>query len=204
MEAKDFELTTDMRMLSTNELVGILTEGRNATISINSLGEQEILYGESYSMNAVLNQMPPTRRKYVEAGIELFKRISSTEKAQIRNSDHIYKEMYPIFASLEQEECWALYLNTAAKIIKKQRISSGGIASTQVDIRIVLREALLCNATSLILTHNHPSGNIHPSADDDRLTQSLFQAAKTMNIRMLDHVIVTNGAYYSYADEGRL
>ena len=204
MEAKNFELASDMRVLSTNELVGILTEGRNATFSLNSLGEQEVLYGEAYSINAVLNQMPPTRRKYVEAGIELFKRISSTERVQIRNSEHIYKEMYPILADCENEELWVIYLNQSAKIIKKKRISMGGLAATQADIRIILREALLCNATSLILSHNHPSGNIHPSGDDDRLTQNLFQAAKTMNIRMLDHVIVTNGAYYSYADEGRI
>ena len=204
MEAKNFEIATDMRMLSTNELVGILTEGRNATFSINSVGEQEVLYGESYSMNAVLNHMTSTRRKYVEAGIELFKRISSTERVLIRNSEHIYKEMYPIYASLEQEECWVIFLNQAARIIKKQRISLGGIAGTQVDVRIILKEALLCNATSLILSHNHPSGNIQPSMEDDRLTQSLKEASKIMNIRMLDHVIVTNGAYYSYADEGRL
>lgn len=204
MEAKNFELASDMRVLSTNELVGILTEGRNATFSLNSLGEQEVLYGEAYSINAVPNQMPPIRRKYVEAGIELFKRISSTERVQIRNSEHIYKEMYPILADCENEELWVIYLNQSAKIIKKKRISMGGLAATQADIRIILREALLCNATSLILSHNHPSGNIHPSGDDDRLTQNLFQAAKTMNIRMLDHVIVTNGAYYSYADEGRI
>ena len=84
------------------------------------------------------------------------------------------------------------------------KISQGGWASTQVDIRCILREALLKRATSLVLTHNHPSGNVQPSVDDDRLTQTLFQSAKVMNIRLLDHVIVSDGKYYSYADEGRL
>ena len=126
------------------------------------------------------------------------------ERQQIRNSEHIYRYFYPLMCDLPIEECWVILLNQAAKIIQAVKISSGGIASTQVDIRCILREALIKRATSLILCHNHPSGNIHPSGDDDRLTQSLFQAAKVMNIRMLDHVIVTDGAYYSYADEGRI
>lgn len=126
------------------------------------------------------------------------------ERQQIRNSEHIYKYFYPLMCDLSIEECWVMLLNQAAKIIQAVKISAGGLASTQVDIRCILREALLKRATSIILCHNHPSGNIHPSGDDDRLTQSLFQAAKVMNIRMLDHVIVTDGAYYSYADEGRI
>lgn len=126
------------------------------------------------------------------------------ERKQIRNSEHIYQYFYPLMCDLATEECWVMLLNQAAKIIQAVKISAGGLASTQVDIRCILREALVKRATSIILCHNHPSGNIHPSADDDRLTQSLFQAAKTMNIRMLDHVIVTDGAYYSYADEGRI
>ncbi len=126
------------------------------------------------------------------------------ERLQIRNSEHIYQYFYPLMCDLPIEECWVMLLNQASKVIQAIKISAGGLASTQVDIRCILREALLKRATSLILCHNHPSGNIHPSGDDDRLTQSLFQAAKVMNIRMLDHVIVTDGAYYSYADEGRI
>ena len=82
--------------------------------------------------------------------------------------------------------------------------SRGGLASTQVDVRCILREALLKRATSMILCHNHPSGNIRPSQDDDRLTHALLEAARTMNIRLLDHVVVSDGDYYSYGDEGRL
>ena len=105
---------------------------------------------------------------------------------------------------LPVEECWVLLLNQASRVIDRVRIGQGGLASTVVDVRCVLREALLKRASSLVLCHNHPSGNIAPSREDDRLTQSLFQAAQTMNIRMLDHVIISDGAYYSYADEGRL
>ena len=95
-------------------------------------------------------------------------------------------------------------LNQASKVIDTVRISRGGLASTQVDVRCILREALLKRATAFVLCHNHPSGNRTPSTDDDRLTQSVAVASKTMNIRLLDHLIVTDGGYYSYADEGRL
>ena len=149
----------------------------------------------------------PAKAVTILAASELGKRMkdeSPRERQQIRNSEHIYQYFYPLMCDLSIEECWVMLLNQAAKVIQAVKISSGGLASTQVDIRCILREALLKRATSLILCHNHPSGNIHPSGDDDRLTQSLFQASKTMNIRMLDHVIVTDGAYYSYADEGRI
>ena len=91
-------------------------------------------------------------------------------------------------------------LNQAARII----LSVGRLASTQVDVRVILHEALSCNAVSMILCHNHPSGNFQPSKDDDRLTHALLEAGRIMNIRLLDHVIVTDGSYYSYGDEGRL
>ena len=149
----------------------------------------------------------PAKAVTILAASELGKRRKEEaprERDQIRNSEHIYHYFYPLMCDLPIEECWVMLLNQAARVIQAVKISAGGLASTQVDIRCILREALLKRATSLILCHNHPSGNIHPSGDDDRLTQSLFQAAKVMNIRMLDHVIVTDGAYYSYADEGRI
>lgn len=127
-----------------------------------------------------------------------------SERKQIRCSKDIYAFFHPLMCDLAVEECWVLLLNQASKVIEPVKISQGGWASTQVDIRCILREALLKRATSLVLTHNHPSGNVRPSADDDRLTQALFQSAKVMNIRLLDHVVVSDGTYYSYADEGRL
>ena len=84
------------------------------------------------------------------------------------------------------------------------RISRGGLDQTTADVRTILREALLQRATQLALVHNHPSGNVHPSTDDIHLTHAVRDAARLMNIRLLDHVIVTDGAYYSFNDEGRL
>lgn len=141
------------------------------------------------------------------AASELGKRRKAEEpeeRKQIRCSQDIYSYFHPFMCDLPVEECWVLLLNQASRIIDRVRIGQGGLASTVVDVRCVLREALLKRASSLVLCHNHPSGNITPSREDDRLTQSLFQAANLMNIRMLDHLIVSDGAYYSYADEGRL
>ena len=105
---------------------------------------------------------------------------------------------------LPVEECWVLLLNQSSKVIDRIRISHGGLASTQVDVRCILREALLKRAVSMVLCHNHPSGNTSPSRDDDRLTEAVRRAAELMNIRLLDHLVVTDGDYYSYCDEGRL
>lgn len=149
----------------------------------------------------------PAKAITILAASELGKRRKdekTEERKQMRCSKDIYEYLHPIMCDLPTEECWVMLLNQASKIIDVIKISQGGLASTQVDVRCVLREALLKRATSIILSHNHPSGNIRPSADDDRLTQALFQAAKVMNIRMLDHVIVSDGKYYSYADEGRI
>lgn len=149
----------------------------------------------------------PAKAITILAASELGKRRKDEkqeERKPIRSSEDIYSYFHPVMCDLPIEECWVMFLNQAAKVIDVTRISQGGLASTQVDVRVILREALLKRATSMILSHNHPSGNVRPSADDDRLTQALFQAAKVMNIRMLDHVIVTDGAYYSYADEGRI
>ncbi len=141
------------------------------------------------------------------AAAELGKRRKdekTEDRKQIRCSEDIYRHFHPIMCDLPIEECWVMMLNQAAKIIDIVKISQGGLASTQVDVRCVLREALMKRATSIILTHNHPSGNARPSTDDDNLTKALSQAAKIMNIRMLDHVIICDGKYYSYADEGRI
>ena len=97
-----------------------------------------------------------------------------------------------------------LWVNMASRVIKTQRISKGGLSSTAVDVRVILKEALLCNAVSIALVHNHPSGAIRPSREDDRLTKSMADACNILNIRLVDHVIVTDGNFYSYADEGRI
>lgn len=149
----------------------------------------------------------PAKAITILAASELGKRRKDegpSERLRVCCSQDIFLYFHPLMCDLPVEECWVMLLNQASRLIDALRISQGGLASTQVDVRCILRETLLKRATALVLCHNHPSGNTRPSTDDDRLTQALSQAAKVMNIRMLDHLIVSDGGYYSYADEGRL
>ena len=149
----------------------------------------------------------PAKAITILAASELGKRRKDegpSERLRVRCSQDIFLYFHPLMCDLPVEECWVMLLNQASRLIDALRISQGGLASTQVDVRCILREALLKRAAALVLCHNHPSGNTRPSTDDDRLTQALSQATKVMNIRMLDHLIVSDGGYYSYADEGRL
>lgn len=126
------------------------------------------------------------------------------ERPAIFSSKDVYECLYPIMCDLPTEECWVLLLNQASKLIDKVRISSGGLSATAVDVRCILREALLKRASAFALCHNHPSGNVRPSKEDDRLTEQVERAAQCMDIRFVDHVILTDGKFYSYADEGRI
>ena len=141
------------------------------------------------------------------AACELGRRRKEEEpeaQPQIRTSRAVYDYFYPIMADLQVEECHVLLLNQSARIIESIKVSQGGLASAPVDIRCVLREALVRRATAMMLCHNHPSGNTTPSRQDDCLTISMRKAASAVDIVLLDHVIFTDHGYYSYADNGRL
>ena len=112
--------------------------------------------------------------------------------------------MHVRMQDLDVEEAWALLMNQNYKLIKAFRVSHGGLSETAVDVRIIMREALLNNATIVALCHNHPSNNASPSGADDRLTQIVKSACETMRIYFLDHLIITDGRYYSYREEGRV
>ena len=126
------------------------------------------------------------------------------ERITILSSKDVYECFYPLMCDLPTEECWVLLLNQGSKIIDKTKISAGGLSATAVDVRCILREALLKRASAIVLCHNHPSGNIRPSKDDDLLTKHVAQASGCVDIRLVDHIILTDGAFYSYADEGRI
>lgn len=200
---KGFEVNGNYRLMDSSELVYILT---NSAVMVNKVQEKEAVYGEEYSFDDVLAKMTPGKRTLVMAGVELYKRCNSNKNQRpvIRQSTDIYDYMHPVMGDNKTEECWAIYMNSSSRVIKRIRISSGGLNTCLVDVRVVLKEAILCEATSLIFCHNHPGGNHKPSTEDDKLTQSVVTAAKTLNIRMLDHVIICNDSFYSYADEGRI
>ncbi|NMH24579.1 RadC family protein [Flavobacterium solisilvae] len=133
------------------------------------------------------------RRRRVEETVEL-KKISSSKA--------VFDIMQPLIGELPHEEFWVLYLNNSNKVIHKSQLSKGGIAGTVVDIRLVFKMALEQNATSLILTHNHPSGKLEASNADKEITQKLKLAGEQLEIRVLDHIIITEKGYLSFQDEG--
>ena len=112
--------------------------------------------------------------------------------------------MHPKMQDLPTEEFWALLLNQNFQLIKPVRISRGGISEVTVDVRIILKEALLANATVIAVCHNHPSGSLKPSKPDDQITQRLKNSCDIMRLHLLDHIIITDGAYFSYHEKGRL
>ena len=126
------------------------------------------------------------------------------ERPDLGTATRIYNHMHPIMQDLDVEEFWVLLLNQNYRLIKKVRISHGGITETAVDIRIVMKEAVLSNCTILAVCHNHPSGNLSPSRDDDNLTRNIKRACELMRIHFLDNVIITDGQYYSYHELGKV
>jgi len=135
-------------------------------------------------------------------------KVKASERPMIKSSRDIYKLLInSVFdkETIEHHESLKLILmNRAGRVLGITQISEGGLAETSADMRIILQAAILGNACGVILAHNHPSGNLDPSAQDDLLTQRLQKAAKLMDISLLDHIILTSEKYYSYADEGRL
>lgn len=143
----------------------------------------------------------------IAAALELGRRRrgeEALEKKKIISSESVFELMQPIIGELEHEEFWIVYLNNSNKVILKTQLSKGGITGTLVDVRLVLKNALEVGATGLILAHNHPSGTLKPSKADKQITSKLQIAAENLDIKVLDHLIVTENAYFSFADEAIL
>lgn len=202
--------------LSDAELLAILIGSGNTEESAVSL-MQRVLASCGNDLNQLgkwevrdfsrFKGFGPAKSITIMAALELGKRRNlqeRPERAIIRCSNDIYEIFHPLLCDAAQEEFWVLLMNQAARVIDKVRISRGGIDQTTADVRSILREALLQRATQIALIHNHPSGNPRPSNDDQRLTQLVQKGAQTMNIRLTDHVIVTDGKYYSFNDEGMI
>ncbi len=149
----------------------------------------------------------PVKALTIVAACELWKRRAADERPEqlrITSSKDLYGYFHPILCDSNVEQCYVLLLNNMNRVIEHVCIGVGGLSATVVDIRLVMREALMKRATTIALCHNHPSGSLRPSGEDDKLTGNLSAACRVMNVRFLDHIIVTDGAYYSYNDEGRL
>lgn len=140
----------------------------------------------------------------IVAALELANRIRQAETKEltkITTSIDVFNVMQPIIGDLQHEEFWVLLLNNSSKILYKLQLSKGGITQTVVDQRMLFKIALEHLATALILVHNHPSGQLNPSQDDLNITQKIKEGAKSLDIQLLDHVIITSHHYFSFADE---
>jgi DNA repair protein RadC len=167
--------------------------------NLNALGKLSISQliqfkgiGEAKAIS-IIAALELGRRRRVEEAIELIK---------ITSSKMVFEIMQPIIGELPHEEFWIIYLNNSNKILSKSQLSKGGITGTLVDIRIVFKAALEIGATALILCHNHPSGTLVPSDADKQITKKLKLAGESLEIKVLDHLIVTENSYFSFVDEG--
>jgi len=201
--------------LSNAELLAILIGSGTPGVSAVEL-MQEVLSNCNNNLNT-LGKMTIRQLMYYKgigeakaitilAACELGKRRqmeTPEERPDMGTATRIYNHMHPMMQDLDVEEFWVLLLNQHYRLIKKVRISHGGITETAVDIRIIMREAVLANCTILAVCHNHPSGNLSPSRQDDELTRSIKRACELMRIHFLDHIIITDGNYYSYHESGK-
>ncbi len=149
----------------------------------------------------------PAKAITILAACELGKRRqmeTPEERPDLGTATLIYNHMHPVLQDEDVEEFWILLMNQNHRLIKKMRIARGGISEVSVDVRIIIREAVLANATILAVCHNHPSGSLRPSNMDNDLTYAIQKACSLMRIHFLDHVIITDGAYYSYHEKGRI
>ncbi len=169
--------------------------------NLNTLGKKNIHELTLYK------GMGPAKAITILAACELGKRRTLDKiglRPDLGSSIAVYNYMLPRMQDLDVEEAWVLLLNQNFKLIKAEQLSHGGITDTAVDVRLIMKKALLNNATIIALCHNHPSNNPTPSKQDDQLTFNVKKACEVMRIFFMDHIIVTDGHYYSYHDKGRL
>ncbi|MDD6802745.1 MAG: DNA repair protein RadC [Prevotellaceae bacterium] len=169
--------------------------------NLNTLGKLTITDLMKY------NGVGPAKAITILAACELGKRRQAEkpeERVKLDSALAIYKEMHPVMQDLDVEEGWVLLMNQNFKLIKKMCISRGGLTETAIDVRVIIKQAIMSNATVIALCHNHPSGGLRPSGADDSLTNKVKDACNLMRLFFLDHVIITDGGYYSYSEEGRI
>lgn len=143
----------------------------------------------------------------IATALEIGRRRASQEvpdKIQITNSADTYKVLQPHLGDLQTEEFWVVFLNQSNRVLGKSKLSSGGINQSVVDVRILFKNALEHFATGIIIAHNHPSGNLKPSQEDLKITKQIGEGGKILNIQLIDHLIIAQNSYLSFADENLL
>lgn len=207
-------MRTGAANLSNAELLAILL--RTGTGKMNVLevareilreadGRLTEVAGMSVERLCHVDGIGPGKAVTVAAAFELGKRVAvedGVDKMPQMDSPHrVYMNMLPQLRDIRHEECWVLFLNHANRLIGKEMVSKGGMDSTSVDKRVILRRALDRKASGIILVHNHPSGSPYPSVEDIRQTRELGKALASCDLHLVDHVIVAGRSYYSFSDE---
>lgn len=202
--------------LTNSELLAILIGSGNRTESAVALCKR-ILASVDNNLNALGKLSVAQLQEFkgigeakaisIVAGLELGRRRRSDDSINlniITSSKSVFELMQPKLGELQHEEFWVLFLNNSNKVIQQQQLSKGGITGTLVDVRLVMKKALEISATSIILCHNHPSGTLNISDADKQITEKIKKAGMSLDIKLLDHVIITEKAYSSFADDGIL
>lgn len=203
-------------VLSDAELVAILIGSGSRNESAVELSKR-ILGSVNNNLNELGKLSPKQLMQFkgigeakavtIAAALEMGRRRRGEDVLKIRkisSSRDAFEILQPIIGELEHEEFWILYLNNANKILHRSQLSKGGLTGTLVDVRIVMKKALELGAVAIILSHNHPSGTLKPSQADKEVTQKLRLAAQALDIKILDHLIITQKDYYSFADNNIL
>lgn len=202
--------------LSDAELIAILIGSGSRSESAVALS-QRILASVENNLNALGKMSVKDFIKFkgigeakavsISAAMELGRRRragGALEKKKITSSSSVFELLQPIISELAHEEFWIVYLNNSNKVIQTVQLSKGGITGTLVDVRLVFKNALQFGAVAIILAHNHPSGTLKPSEADIKLTKKLKLAGENLDIKVLDHLIITEKSYFSFADENLL
>jgi DNA repair protein RadC len=208
-------LNKGSKSLSDAELLAILIRSGNRNKSALELGmgllknnENNLqILGSSSAQMIHKNGVGKVAAITIAAAIELGMRIKnevSVSNNELRTSAKIASYIMAELCNIAHEEFWVLLLNNRLQLIAKRRISVGGITSTVVDIRLILKEALLNNAINIVLAHNHPSGNINPSQSDIDITKKIAEAAKMLDLKVCDHIIIAKNNYYSFFDNDQM
>jgi DNA repair protein RadC len=204
------------RFLSDTELIAILIGSGSRNESAVELSKRILA-----SVNNNLNELGRLSVKQlmafkgigeakavtIVAALEIGRRRRGEEAqkiVKIQSSKSVFELLQPLLGELQHEEFWIVYLNNSNKVLHRGQLSKGGITGTLVDVRLVMKQALELGAVALILAHNHPSGTLKPSAADKKITYKLKTAAEVLDIKILDHLIITQKEYFSFADEGVL
>ncbi len=204
------------RALSDAELVAILIVSGSRNESAVGLG-QRILASVENNLNELgrLNINALTKFKGIGeakaigiiAALELGRRrrgVEALDLEKITSSQSVFELMQPILGELPHEEFWVVYVNNANKVLQTIQLSKGGITGTLVDVRLAFKNSLEFGAVAIILVHNHPSGTLQPSQADKTLTKKMVRAGESLDIKVLDHLIITEKSYFSFADENLL